>query len=184
MTESNMPPPSEPVAPPQLLRRPRGVDELKLELTRVRLKSLLCSLMKSDADEPSPVETVVPTCRGELVEGSMAEDGFQAMVSWFLGPGVLNVTGAHVLTFSVGTPPFDESDAKYYSEINSVILAYPYIRQIIDDLSVKCLGRNLMIGTLDVPRFVQERTRALREASRHQEPSSQPPASGNGDEGT
>ena len=114
----------------------------------------------------------------------MAEDGFQATVSWSSGPGVLTVTGAHVLTFSVGAPPFAEYDAKYYSEINSVILAYPYIRQIIDDLSVKCLGRNLMISTLDVPRFVQERMKAWREASTQQDPSSQPPASGISDEGT
>jgi hypothetical protein len=184
MTESDTLPPSEPVVPPQPRRGPRGVDELKLELTRVRLKSLICTLMDSDVDAASPAQTILPTYVGELVEGSMAEDGFQARVSWSSRSDVLTVTGSHVLTFSVGVPPFDESDARYYSEINSVILAYPYIRQIIDDLSVKCLGRNLMIPTLDVPRFVQERRKALGEASRKQEPSAQPPASGNGDEGT
>ncbi len=184
MTENDMPPPSEAVIPPQPLRRPRGVDDLKLELTRVRLKSLICSLMASDADPSSPTQTISPKYSGELVEGSMDEDGFKATVSWSSGPGVLTVTGTHVLTFSVGTPPFDEFDAKYYSEINSVILAYPYIRQIIDDLSVKCLGRNLMIPTLDVPRFIRERRKALGEASRKQESTAQPPVSGNRDEGT
>jgi hypothetical protein len=114
----------------------------------------------------------------------MAGEGFRATVSWSLDADGITITGAYVLTFLIGALPFDEYDAKYYSQTNSVILVYPYIRQIIDDLSVKCLGRNLMVRTLDVPKFVQERMKALMESNKQQEPSSQVPASGNGNEGT
>jgi hypothetical protein len=181
MTESDTPFPAEPPAPIQRPRVTKSVGAANLELRTIRLDSLICTLVSSNA-EVYAAEIVKPDCKGELVGDSMDEDGFRARVSWSLGSGGLAVTGAHILTFSVGTPPFEESDAKYYSEINSVILAYPYIRQIIEDLSVKCLGRNLMISTLDVPRFVQERMKALMESSRPQEPASQLPASVNGDE--
>jgi len=184
MTDSDMPSPSEPPTPSQPFRWPKSVSEAKLELVRVRLASLICTVLQANAEVPPPNQIVAPTCRGELVDGSMAGEGFRATVSWSLDADGITITGAYVLTFLIGALPFDEYDAKYYSQTNSVILVYPYIRQIIDDLSVKCLGRNLMVRTLDVPKFVQERMKALMESNKQQEPSSQVPASGNGNEGT
>lgn len=125
----------------------------------------------------------MPECKGELVDGSLSDEGFRARVSWSVRAGRLAITGAHVLTFSVGMPSFAERDARYYSVINSVILAYPYIRQVIDDLSVKCLGGNLIVRTLDVPKFVQERTKTFLKLQELQGSPEQTSASGNGDEG-
>jgi len=67
------------------------------------------------------------------------------------------------LDFTV-TRPIAEDDAKYYAEINAVILVYPYLRQLIDDLSTKSLGRSIMIPPLDVPRFTEDRRNEKQES--------------------
>ena len=133
-----------------------AVTSCGLELTEVRLFSLICI--------PGTISEDIPTTanlkrEGDLVPGSLTATGFRASVSWSVEfptdtTPPIKISGKHTLTFTV-KKPISETAAKYYAEINSVILVYPYLRQLIDDLSVKSLGRNIMIRPLDVPKFVQ-----------------------------
>lgn len=140
-----------------------SVSDCGLRLTKVRLLSLICT----PGDMRGDIPPATLKCQGELREGSLDENGFLSVVSWSLefpkgAASPISISGRHELTFTVKEPIAD-SVAKYYSEINSVILVYPYIRQIIDELTVKCLGRNVMIRPLDVPKFVKEKTHPEKE---------------------
>lgn len=145
--------------------RPVSVSNCGLALKDVRLVSLVCSAVATQEGEPLVADLL---CRGALVKGSVTATGFHASVSWALSfpdgsKQPISISGKHELIFSV-KKAITPDDARYYSEVNSVILAYPYLRQLIDDLSTKSLGRNVMIPPLDVPRFVTERSKAMLEA--------------------
>lgn len=134
-------------------------------LTRVRLRSIVCAAGEV-SDEKAIAGELAP--EGELIEGSYSDVGFRALVSWSVEPPEgtrppVTISGRHELTFTI-KKPISASDAEYYAEINSVILVFPYIRQLVEDMSVRSLGRSVMIPPLDVPQFVirklQERVAA------------------------
>ena len=132
-------------------------------LRRVRLLTVLCAPGDGDPDRPPPGSLNVS---GTLKSND--ENGFLATVSWSLrfperADSPITISGKHQLDFTV-TRPIAEDDAKYYAEINAVILVYPYLRQLIDDLSTKSLGRSIMIPPLDVPRFAEDRRNEKQES--------------------
>ena len=129
---------SETPVPP---KRPASVSDIGLELTNIRLRFLIC--IPGNEQQQIPPATVEHT--GKLVADSLNPSGFIAEVTWNLAfpdkdNAPISITGKHYLTFST-SKPIDPSDAIYYSEINAVILAYPYLRQIIEELTTKCLGQ-------------------------------------------
>jgi len=106
-------------------------------------------------------------CDASLVEGSLEKAeyrGFAATVRWstkFPEEAPVKISGVHRLVFAV-TRPINSDDAEYYSQINSVILLYPYLRQLVDELSAKSLGRSVMTRPLDVVQHVLVHEREWR----------------------
>ncbi len=133
------------------------VSQCGLQLTKVRLVMLMCTPGESTVEVPPMADL---NYEGKLVKSSLKETSFQAIVTWSLcfPEGVaapVAISGRHELTFLLNKQ-ISENDASYYAETNSVILVYPYLRQLIDDLSIKSLGRSIMILPLDVPQFVTD----------------------------
>ncbi len=145
-----------------------SVDECGLKLTAVRLVLLICNANEAAGRPPASAEL---DRDATLVGKSVTPDGFKALVSWAVkfpeDIQTLTLSGQHELAFSVDRV-ISEAHARYYAEVNSVILAYPYIRQLVYDLSAKSLGQNVMIRPLDVPAFVRKKTaeREQRAASK------------------
>lgn len=142
--------------PPAEPRRAASVTECGLELKQVKLLFLFCVPGKESQNVPA----ATVECTGQLLAESLGTDGFTAEVSWTLAfpdkeTAPITISGKHQLVFSIDKPIMT-SDATYYSEINAVVLVYPYIRQIIEDLTVKSLGRNVLIPALDVPKWVRQ----------------------------
>ena len=132
----------------------KSVTECKLQLVRVRLQMLFCATTDASVETPHRGEIDI---RGELVQQSFSATGFRATVTWQLklpdlATSPLNITGQHELAFTCDG--IDEPSARYYAEVNSVVLAHPYVRQTIDDVASKTLGRILIIPPLDVPKLV------------------------------
>ena len=153
----------EPTASGSALRSPRpvSVTQCGLALRDVRLAMLLCA---PGEGRDTSVPGSVPNPQGRLVAGSLESNGFTAEVTWTLqfpkesSPPV-NITGKHDLTFSV-QQPIGPTDAAYYAEVNAVILAFPYIRQVIQDLTAQAIGRAVIVPPLDVPKWVAEQVAA------------------------
>ncbi len=148
------------------LPKPPSVSECGLQLVKVRLVSVILG-RGDDAGDPPVIATL--NCVGVLAEGSLIETGFRALVTWSVDfpDGVrspVSMSGKHELEFTV-KEALSQASAEYYAEVNSVVLLYPYVRQLVDELTVKSLGRNVMIRPLDVPQFVTGRTRQW--AQRH-----------------
>lgn len=148
---------------PRAVKRPVSVSECGLELTSVRLHLLICTVGESWESSLPGAEI---ECEGSLGEESLTAGGFQAEVKWALAfpaglPAPIVITGRHLLTFST-RKAIAPGDAEYYSQVNSVILAYPYLRQLVDSLSASALGRNVTVRPLDVPKFVRQRTQRWR----------------------
>jgi preprotein translocase subunit SecB len=136
---------------------PSSVTQCGLELTEVRLLSLICS--RHGGVSGNTPSTANLKCNGIYVPDSLTDTDFRALVSWSVDfpegtKSPIAISGQHALVFTV-KDAINEITAEYYAKINSVILIYPYLRQLIDELSVKSLGRNIMIRPLDVPKFVQ-----------------------------
>ncbi len=137
-----------------------SVTDLGLSLVKVQMTSLLCLVEQTE-------QTCLPLGgdlrqEGRLMPGSLSPSGFRSEISWTLEwPGMekkpLSLAGKHVLIFSTSRPA-TENDAKFYSQVNSVILIHPYLRQLIEDVSYRCLGQSIMVRTLDVPGFVRRET--------------------------
>jgi hypothetical protein len=128
---------------------------------------LVCVPPSGENDMPSAASI---KCEGELVSHTDDYSGFKATVSWrveykrgFRGP---QIHGRHVLRFSV-EKPITETDAQYYSCTNAVVLLYPYVRHLVDDLSLKYAGRSMLVPPLDVPEFLysQREQRSRQETS-------------------
>ena len=159
---SETPPSEQDITPPRPWQ-PVSVAVCKLELKNVRLRRLVCML--GDAQETIPPAKV--ECRGSLVEESLLESGFHADVTWTLDfhtdqSSPISIIGTHRLAFSV-VRRITKEDAEYYSETNAAILVYPYIRQIVDDLTSKSLGRSIIIPPLDVPKWIKAVANKRRE---------------------
>lgn len=134
------------------------VTESGLRVVEIRLRSLVCVVGETTG---ALAPTLEVRSRGSLVPESTTPTGFKSMVSWSLEypdgtPPPISISGKHELTFTV-EKQIRDADRDYYAEVNGVILVFPYLRQLIDDLTVKCLGRNILIAPLDVPRFTQQR---------------------------
>ena len=155
MSESNDAPPPAPeeqAAPPRPVQdRLIPVDECELVLAQVRLGCVECAPAGQSTE---PQSSVTLECRGEL-EPKQEDNRFRATVSWAVPEGSLPLVihGKHVMIFEHNAK-LNSISAEYYARINSVILAYPYIRQTVDDLVVKT-GQRLVVLPLDVPGFVR-----------------------------
>jgi len=153
--------------PPQPTSHVVTVDGCGLQMSRLRLKFLFCS---PGQGRLSDVELATVKASGRLVPNSHNEVGFLAAVTWslvFEPEGIqppIAISGEHEVQFGT-TIPIDYNSAQYYADINSVILIYPYLRQLISDLAIRSLGQCLIVRPLDVPRFVRERTQARAHAS-------------------
>ena len=176
MTSENVEIPTAPSSrdeqprPREPLRRIPTVEECGLKLSKLRLVSLIC--VSGARMEPLPAVASID-CEGKLVEETLGPDGFQAVIEWsvsFAEPKApISITGKHELTFTV-TSKIEQEAADYYSRTNGLILAYPYIRQIIDDLSVKSLGQGILVPLLDVPGWVKKvRQERAEETARREE---------------
>ena len=131
-----------------------SVSECGLRLLEVRLRFLICT----PGDEGAESTVALAACEGTLKDSSITGSGFQSIVAWSLGfpDGVrppIAVSGKHELIFGTSKPLSPEA-ASYFAKVNSVILAFPYVRHLIDFVSVNATGRNLMVLPLDVPSFV------------------------------
>ena len=147
------------------------VTELALGLDSITRQSLMLTCAGSRRPSDYTPDPLVP--KGALVSGSVHDRGFRAIVSWALRlpeeAGLpLAITGKHELEFSVGRRP-NSRTAEYYAEVNAVILAYPYIRELIGNLSSRALGRSIVLPPFDVPGFVEE-WRARSRAAAQEEP--------------
>ena len=146
---------------------PTPVSACALEMRRVKLVFLLCSPGEAEICDRE-IAYVEP--KGRLLEDTFDETGFSASVDWSLkfpegvAPPIV-ISGTHQVEFGVNSSvPYDT--AKYYAETNSVVLLYPYLRQLISDLTVRGLGRSIMIRPLDVPKFIMKQQRERREERR------------------
>ena len=63
-------------------------------------------------------------------------------------------------------PGLPDEGARYYAGLNSVILAYPYIREAVSRLTADMLGETLVIDPLDVPSFVRDQLKPPADAGR------------------
>ena len=152
---SALAPTAETAATPQ--SSPAAVSECGLVLVRVRLSGVVCLPGAPGLEAiPGPARL---ECTGALVDESRSPAGFSAVVSWSVAFPAdlkpLTISGQHVLTFTLASPVSEET-ASYYAKVNSIVLAHPYIRQIVDDLSVKTLGQSIVVEILDVPKFICE----------------------------
>jgi hypothetical protein len=151
------------VTSPRAFAKP--VDEVGLRVASVRLPFLLCTAESGQGDKQRQAQIEFrDDGHGRLVSDSLVEDRFEAEVSWSVDGVDITVTGTHRLQFTVDKP-IDEDDAHYYAEINAVILVYPYIRQIVDEMAVRAMGKNLLIRPLDVPEFMRTQLRRICLAS-------------------
>ena len=172
------PPPPVSVQPEQAPPKPRrasSVGDLGLSVVRVQMTSVLCLL--EQAEQLSLIPSAVGMHHeGKLVPGSRTPSGFRAEISWAIEipKRPLTIAGKHVVVYATARPA-TTADAEFYSQVNAVVLAHPYIRQLVDDLSAKCLGQSVMVDTLDVLDFVKKAT------AKFQEGQSQAQAAGTGD---
>ena len=152
-----------PALPTPARLSPVSVTQCGLRLTSVRLMMVVCAPGDEGADVSAEAEL---QCEAALVEDSLREGGlgFDATVNWstkFSGAPPIKISGVHRLSFGV-REAVDQDSVEYYSQINSVILLYPYLRQLVDDLSAKSLGCTIMTRPLDVVRFIVDREREWR----------------------
>ena len=159
---------AELIPPARVSRGPVSVGKCGLVLNDVRLQMLMVTRGDPGVDVPSKADVKY---EGKLVEESLGPRGFQSVVRWSLvcdpAPNPVAISGWHELSFSL-EKAISEEDARYYAEINAVVLVYPYLRQLIEDLTAKSLGRSIMLKTLDVSSFVSEQQARRREASEPQ----------------
>ena len=144
------------------------VSECGLRFEKARLVMLVCAQGESPKGRPRVANL---ECQGSLVEDSLTDTGFRAQVTWHLDfPRVtpLRMNGRHELTFAV-TKAIDEYSAGYYAEVNSVVLIYPYIRQLVDEMTVRSLGHNIMVRPLDVPDFLRKYRESQRVQREHEQ---------------
>ena len=160
-----------PADTPPKTQGPASVTDCDLRLSAIKLKTLMLVRASGDplASEGKPPPAYVePT--GRLA--SKTDSAFTAEVDWslFVDTGSsslpLILKGTHEVEFSVGAG-VSAATVQYYAEINSVILAFPYIRQVVDDLCLKTFGRGYLIRPLDVPAFINK-LRAARQKTAEQ----------------
>lgn len=139
-------------------RHVQSVEECQLQLTRVRLVSLMC--MRVANGGPAPKVADVKHTEA-LIPDTFGAHGFKAAVDWSLEfpedsqkPPII-ISGRYEVEFSVGKE-IEKMTAHYYARTNSLVLAYPYIRQLVDELTASSLGQNIMTRPLDVPAWVKE----------------------------
>jgi preprotein translocase subunit SecB len=153
--------------PPQVKRvHISTVTDLGLSLVRVQLTSVLCMIEQAEQLSLMPSVAEIKS-EGKLSDGALTNSGFRAEVNWSINlPGAekkpFSLAGKHAVVFST-TRPATPSDADYYSRVNAVILLHPYLRQLVEDLSAKCLGQSIMLKTLDVIDFVKKETDKFHE---------------------
>lgn len=145
---SSAEPQSAEAARPKRLHSPTPVTQCKLRFLELRLRFLAC-LPGQFTEELPPA---LLECEGKFHSQEALE--FTSEIKWSLKfpgeqPVPISISGQHHAKF-ITTKPISRLDARYYSEINAVILVFPYLRQLIDDLSVKSLGRNILVPPLDV----------------------------------
>lgn len=134
----------------------KKVSDCRLGLTWVRLRFLICTTADGSSEMPHQAGVDI---KGELVQSSLTPSGFAALITWsvrFLDVSMppVSISGQHELAFS--GEGINDNTASYYAQVNSVILAYPYVRQVIDDLTMRTLGRGILIPPLDVPARVAQ----------------------------
>ena len=146
-----------------------SVTDLGLSLVKVHLTSILCIVEQAEQLSLPPADL---RHEGKLLPNSLSPNGFRTEVSWFLDiPGIekkpISIAGKHVVQFSTSRLA-TKRDAEFYSQINAIILLYPYLRQLVDDLSAKSLGQSIIVSTLDVLGFVKKETARFYEQQESQ----------------
>lgn len=136
---------------------PVAVSECGLQLRAIHLVQLI--LARADISGGFELSEATIGHEAKLKPDSLSQNSFVATVNWSLSwkenPAPLVMSGRHELLFST-EKNIRESDASYYSEVNSVILLFPYIRQIVEDVTLRSLGRGVLISPLDVPKHVAD----------------------------
>ena len=148
------------VTPPKAAPSIPQVTECGLELERVRLVRLICQPGPEPLlDEPSCLRALLNPTAELAQECAFPTAAFEADVSWIVefdaDPPPIRISGVHRLRFRATKKDLSEPAVDYYAQINSVILAYPYLRQLVDDICMRCLGQGIAINPLDVPSFVR-----------------------------
>ncbi len=166
MNDGNQPPssdrePTGPVVSP--LPVIKTVQQCGLCLEAITLHLVVCATGGEVKGHPFVAEL---DCNASLAKSTFNETGFTAKIVWKTRfpegqSAPINIQGEHQLRFSA--KGINLESASYYAETNGVVLAYPYIREFVSDLSFRCLGRNIMIRPLDVPAFISECARKRRE---------------------
>lgn len=156
---------------------PWTVTKFNLRLSRLMLERL--SLDEVNRGAPPP-ELATLEMRGRLLE--QHERGFSCSLEWVLqfpgaGPWPAALCGKHRLEFA-HEPGLPEKGAIYYAMVNSIILAYPYVRELVSDITCRVLGQAVIVAPLDVPKFVIERDKEFRQSIRRGD--GQEPAPNNG----
>lgn len=136
----------------------------------LRLDTLLLQEMKLDGVhtgvDPMPAAKLDST--PSLVPGSWGDTSFEVHLRWevlFEGDEQrpFGLSGCHLLKFrhKEGLP---EEGASYYAMVNSFIFAYPYLRQLVNEIASWAIGKALILEPLDVPKYVRDQVKVFREA--------------------
>jgi len=154
MNQAEQQPVSNPPAKTRKIYRAISVDKCHLRFVQLRLRYLAC--VPGDSMDVYPPALL--KFEGHLL--NQADCQFISEIKWSLQfpedqPAPISISGKHHAVFATDVP-ISKLDARYYAEVNAVILAFPYLRQLVDDLAVKSLGRNIMIPPLDVPKWSVE----------------------------
>ena len=156
-TESPEPAPAPRKGPPLV----PSVTKCGLILQTVRLVRLICQPCPKQLSPESPPLSAEVVLTAELFSNTPSAfentpSTFEADVLWNVDFGddpPMRIDGVHRLSFST-TTMLEEPAVQYYAQINSAVLAYPYLRQLVDDICMRSLGQCTALKPLDVPKFV------------------------------
>ncbi len=110
--------------------------------------------LASTEDAPDAIPGQAPDVSGRA--GQSRDESFMAYVDWTLRVATPRPFRAHgTLAMEFAHKPGLQSEAvEYYSQVNAPILAYPYIRQLVVQLTCGRESGPVVVKPLDVPRFV------------------------------
>lgn len=154
---------TKPVMPPS---PPKTWDVTKFAL---RLDALILQDMHLDHvhidDTPIPASKLDST--STLVTDSIDDTSFSVRLSWNVlfedgKDKPFSLSGEHLLKFK-HKEGLSAEGALYYATVNTLIFAYPYLRQLVNEIASWTVGKSLILEPLDVPLYVREREKVFRE---------------------
>lgn len=144
-------------------RKTWNVTEFVLRLDALLLQDMELGGVHIDVD---PMPAAKLECDSVLVPGSRGDTSFEVRLKWqviFDGDEEkpFDLSGCHLLKFG-HKKDLSEEGASYYAIVNSFVFAYPYLRQIVNEIASWTVGKALILEPLDVPAYVLKQVRVFR----------------------